>query len=78
MHSPEIPNGSDIDLVRTIARERARDAARRAVGRRSFAESAGVDPRSNVRRTIATALIHVGLRLFPEYPIRGPSAMRAK
>lgn len=78
MHSPEIPNGVDIDLARMIARERAKDAARRAAGRRTLAESAGIDPRPNWRRTIATSLINAGLKLFPEYPIRGPSAMRAK
>ena len=78
MHSPEIPNGVDIDLVRTIARDRAKDAARRAAGRRSLAESAGIDPRPNWRRTVATTLISAGLRLFPEYPIRWPSAMRGK
>ena len=29
MHNPEIPHPIDIDLARSIARERARDAARR-------------------------------------------------
>ena len=78
MHSPEIPNGADIDLARTIARDRARDAARRAAGRRSIARSAGIDPRTSLRRSLAATLINVGLRLFPEYPIRGPSPMRSK
>ena len=67
-----------VDLARSIARERARDAARRAAGRKRVAESAGIDPRHNLRRSVAATLIHAGLRLFPEYPIRGPSQMRAK
>ena len=78
MYSPETAHPADIDLFRTIARDRASDAARRAAGRRSIAQSAGVDPRASVRRSLATALIGAGLRLFPEYPIRGPSPMRAK
>ncbi len=78
MHSPEIPNAIDIDLARSISRDRARLAARRAAGRRSIAESAGLDPRTSLRRSMATRLINAGLRLFPEYPIRGPSPMRAK
>jgi hypothetical protein len=78
MHSPEIPQPIDIDLARSIARERARDAARRAAGRRLIAESAGIDLRPTVRQSLAATLINAGLRLFPEYPIRGPSPMRAK
>ena len=78
MHNPEIPQPIDIDLAASIARERARDAARRAAGRRMMAESAGIDPRPSLRRAVAATLISAGLRLFPEYPIRGPSLMRAK
>ena len=78
MHSPETPHPVDIDLIRSIARERARDAARLAAGRRLIAETAGIDPRPSLRLSVASTLINAGLRLFPEYPIRGPSPMRAK
>lgn len=78
MHGPETPHPIDMELARTLARDRAADAARRASGRRLAAEADGLDPRPSLRRTIGTALINAGLRLLPEHPIRGPSPMRAK
>ncbi len=78
MHGPETPHPIDMDLARTLSRDRAADAARRASGRRFAAEATGINPRPSLRRAIGTALINAGLKLLPDHPIRDPSPMRAK